>query len=140
VRLVILDADGTLTPLRAGACGKFEARLLPGVTEACARLREQGVILAIASNQSARRSRAEIVAQLRWTQIMIGAAVVRWAASRRRCKPRPAMLLELMRRFDCDADEVVFVGDWETDRQAAEAAGVCFAWADEFFGGGVHEL
>ena len=31
--------------------------------------------------------------------------------------------------------DTLFVGDRETDRQAAEATGCDFAWAHEFFGG-----
>jgi phosphoglycolate phosphatase-like HAD superfamily hydrolase len=31
-------------------------------------------------------------------------------------------------------EETIFIGDMETDRQAAEAAGVKFIWAWEFFG------
>ena len=36
--------------------------------------------------------------------------------------------------FDWDGI-MLFVGDRETDRQAAEAAGCRFAWAEEFFTG-----
>jgi phosphoglycolate phosphatase-like HAD superfamily hydrolase len=32
-------------------------------------------------------------------------------------------------------DETLFVGDFETDQQAAENAGVRFSWAEEFFTG-----
>ena len=132
-KLIIFDADGTLTPMRGAAAGPFAFELLPGVAEKCAQLRARGVTLAIASNQSRRRPRAEIVQQLRWTQAQIGATTLRWAASPR-CKPSPAMLLEIARQFNVQPADALFVGDWETDRQAAENAGCRFAWANKFFG------
>jgi len=130
--IIIFDADGTLTPLRGSATGPFSFELLPGVAEKCAEMRAAGHILAIASNQSRRRPRSDVVQQLRWTQRQIGAATIRWAASKR-CKPAPAMLLEICKQFNAHPADELFVGDWETDRQAAEAAGCSFAWANEFF-------
>jgi D-glycero-D-manno-heptose 1,7-bisphosphate phosphatase len=50
-------------------------------------------------------------------------------------KPNPGMLLEAMEDAGASPDETVFVGDFETDQQAAENAKVCFYWAEEFFGG-----
>ena len=133
-KLIIFDSDGTLTPLRGSATGPFSFELLPGVVEKCAELRAQGHVLAIASNQSRRRSRGEVVQQLRWTQRTIGASTIRWAASAR-CKPSPAMLLEIAQQFNVQPADVLFVGDWETDKQAAESAGCGFAWSTEFFKG-----
>jgi len=133
MKLVIFDADGTLTPLRSGSAGDWRRELMPGVAEKCAALREQGVTLAIVSNQSKKRSRAEIAAQLSWTRRAIGARYVRWATTEKRRKPSPIMLLEVMRAAGVQASETIFVGDWETDCQAALAAGVEFAWARDFF-------
>lgn len=132
MKLIIFDADGTLSPMRGTSLGPFTFELLPRVAAKCAALRERGVVLAIASNQSKKRSRAEIVQQLRWTQRAIGATTIRWAASPR-CKPSPAMLLEICRQFGVAPADALFVGDWETDRLAAEAGGLAFAWAAEFF-------
>ena len=134
VRLVIFDADGTLTPQRPGSIASFSFQLLPGVEQRCADLRRAGVKLAIASNQSRRRQRDFIVQQLRWTQLAIGASAIRWSTTHRRRKPRPAMLLELMRKFSCTPEETIFVGDQTTDEEAARAAGVRFVWSDQFFG------
>ena len=50
-------------------------------------------------------------------------------------KPKPGMLLEAMEDAGVSADETIFVGDFETDEQAAENAGVRFYWAEVFFGG-----
>jgi D-glycero-D-manno-heptose 1,7-bisphosphate phosphatase len=48
-------------------------------------------------------------------------------------KPNPGMLLEAMKDAGTSPDETLFVGDFETDQQAAENAGVRFYWAGEFF-------
>ena len=142
--LYILDADGTLTAQRGGSAGPFEQTLLPGVAQKCAALREQGHVLSLASNQGGarwdkdgRRTIGAVHAQLRWTARAIGAVAYKFAVNKAngRYKPSPAMLIELMRELGFDADETIFIGDQETDRQAAEAACVRFIWADKFFGG-----
>lgn len=134
--VVILDADGTLTPQRPSAVSSAILELLPGVAEKCAWLRAHGVLLAIASNQSAKRGRGEIARQLRWIQQQIDAIMVRWATTSNRRKPRPEMLLEICRELGVRPADVMFVGDQETDRQAAVRAGMQFVWADEFFSRG----
>jgi D-glycero-D-manno-heptose 1,7-bisphosphate phosphatase len=48
-------------------------------------------------------------------------------------KPAPGMLLSLMGQFGVSADETIYVGDMDSDRQAAEAAGVTFIHASKFF-------
>jgi hypothetical protein len=48
-------------------------------------------------------------------------------------KPRPGMLLEACRAFGVAPEEAVFIGDREGDEEAAEAAGMPFAYADPFF-------
>jgi D-glycero-D-manno-heptose 1,7-bisphosphate phosphatase len=51
-----------------------------------------------------------------------------------RCrKPRPGMLLDVMAFYGISPASTVFVGDSETDRLAARAAGVDFVWAADFF-------
>jgi D-glycero-D-manno-heptose 1,7-bisphosphate phosphatase len=47
-------------------------------------------------------------------------------------KPKPGMLISLVHRFGLDPGKVTFVGDQETDLQAAKAAGVMGA---QFKGG-----
>lgn len=50
-------------------------------------------------------------------------------------KPAPGMLLQAMTDAGItDPDTVTMVGDSDADHEAAEAAGVRFRWADEFFG------
>ncbi len=48
-------------------------------------------------------------------------------------KPRPGMLLEAMNDAGVSPGMTIFVGDYETDEQAAKNAGVKFYWAEEFF-------
>jgi D-glycero-D-manno-heptose 1,7-bisphosphate phosphatase len=50
-----------------------------------------------------------------------------------RRKPGPAMLLEALEAHDVNGLASVFVGDMDTDQQAAEAAGVRYVDAAEFF-------
>lgn len=48
-------------------------------------------------------------------------------------KPKPGMLLQAMADAGVSPEETIFVGDLATDQQAAEAAGVAFYWAKDFF-------
>ncbi len=48
-------------------------------------------------------------------------------------KPNPGMLLQAMEDAGVEPEETIFVGDMETDMQAAENAGVAFYWAKDFF-------
>ena len=133
--LYIFDADGTLTPSRSGSCGEFSFTLLPGVEQKCAALHTAGHTLAIASNQSKDRDISSILTQMTWTANRLGIfpLYVRYANTSVRRKPKPDMLLELMADSGYPAADTVFVGDQETDRQAAKAAGVTFFWAEDFF-------
>lgn len=144
--LIIFDKDNTLIysyPGRPANCPK-EQILLPGVAEKCARLREQGHYLAIASNQggvaSGKISQEAVLEMLAQISNIIQAHSWRYCphSSRRdECscrKPKPGMILSLMAEFGVSPGEVIFVGDMESDQKAAEAAGVRFEWAGEFFG------
>ena len=65
-----------------------------------------------------------------------GPRVVREYAVDHDCrKPNPGMLLEAMEDAGVLSEETLFVGDFETDQQAAENAGVRFYWAEDFFEG-----
>jgi HAD superfamily hydrolase (TIGR01662 family) len=48
-------------------------------------------------------------------------------------KPLPGMLLAAGQYFNLNLDALVFVGDHQTDAEAAEAAGIQFIWAEKFF-------
>jgi len=134
-KLIIFDADGTLTPQLEGHPGVFSFTLLPGVKEKCAALREAGVIMCIVSNQIARRPISEVCAQLEWTKAQIGARHYDFQMNPLYQKPNPAMLLGGMDWFSADKKDTLFVGDRPTDQEAAAAAGVDFMWAADFFGG-----
>ena len=134
-KLVIFDADGTLTPLRDGSAGPPILRLLPGVAKKCAELRAAGVLLAIASNQSQNRPCGDINTQLTWTLYEIDASRIRWAKKPERRKPRSPMLDSIMDVLCITPSATLFVGDHETDQQAAMAARCNFMWAEEFFNG-----
>ena len=49
-------------------------------------------------------------------------------------KPAPGMLHRILERTGVPAARALFVGDLETDREAARRAGMPFRWAHEFFG------
>lgn len=134
--LVIFDLDGTLTHKRDGACGKSQKILLPNVAAFFRELHALGVLVGVASNQSAARPMNEIVDQLAWTMqtLHITPGFVSFATAGDRKKPNPHMLNEIMRVADTEPGRTLFVGDQETDKQAAEAAGCGFVYARQFFG------
>lgn len=48
-------------------------------------------------------------------------------------KPQPGLGVALIRGFDLDPAQCVYVGDLKTDKTFAERCGFQFAWADDFF-------
>lgn len=58
----------------------------------------------------------------------------KYARKSYRRKPAPGMLKEIMRAAGVIPANTIMIGDQESDRLAAEAAGCGFAWATEFFG------
>jgi D-glycero-D-manno-heptose 1,7-bisphosphate phosphatase len=153
-RLVVFDADGTLRwTTRAGQrCPHRpdEWRLMPNVRDTLRGMRwgPGGRALAVASNQndvaegllSAGMARRLLEATLAeaigcvpaGTAIELCACAL-WSGCACR-KPAPGLLLRAMARQHATADETLFVGDLDTDREAARRAGVRFAWAAAFFG------
>jgi HAD superfamily hydrolase (TIGR01662 family) len=133
--VIVVDADGTLTAQRDGSCGDFTPQLLPNVAAVCAQLRAYDIPLAIASNQSVNRPLPDIHDQLSWTAEQIGASTWRFATRHtpERYKPSPGMLTEIAEACGASESKILFVGDQDTDRQAAEACGCAFAWAADFF-------
>lgn len=153
--LIIFDADGTLrrctVPNQLVPIADDEWELLPGVKEALAQIewgspRAGGVAVGVASNQSwvaKGRVSEEMARQLLANMIFkaMGFQPPLWAielcphaaGSNCRCrKPKPYMLKEIMGRWGVEPNATLFVGDSPTDRQAAEAAGCWFAWAEDF--------
>ena len=134
-KLIIFDADGTLTPQRPTSTADFEEQLLPGVALKVRELKEAGVTLVIASNQSAKRDRSAIGRQLDWTCSRLNLDGFIYETRPGFKKPSPHMVNRIVNEVGVTRESVLFVGDQETDQQAAHAAGVDFAWAAAFFGG-----
>ena len=141
---LILDLDGTITPHRPTSTAPFERILLPGVQSKINRLHAEGWQIGIATNQGgARLSRkggrlpyGVVLAQIRWIRSVLPVSPVRWATTAERKKPSPVMLLEIAREWQVEPSGILFVGDAQTDKQAAENGGLKFKWADQFFNGG----
>ena len=134
MKMVVFDWDGTLTPQRSSALVSKRRGFLTGVLEKLQELRAAGVLLAVATNQHPDMSLELIRERIAWLQGLFRFDAVLFAQTPERRKPQPAMLLEIAERFGVSPDQTLFVGDAETDRQAAEAAGCRFCWAEEFLG------
>jgi D-glycero-D-manno-heptose 1,7-bisphosphate phosphatase len=150
--LIVFDKDGTLVADVAGRPPNAisEQKLLPGVAEKCAELRAQGHTLAVASNQGGvaygYMSFAEAELIVAHAAGLIGAELAQmcpyhpkgtvepWNREAACRKPNPGMLLSIMEKAGFGPEDTLYVGDWGTDEQAAEAAGVRFEWASKFFG------
>ena len=156
--LFILDADGTLVQGVQGIDVPnrlSEQELIPGVADRCAALRREGHTLAIASNQAGvaleYSTLDEAVERIQWIAGQIGAErwiISTWHRSGKRQfqhdpesgvsyrqffrKPQPGMLLWLMLRLEFGAPTTRYIGDRPEDRAAALAAGIGFAWANDF--------
>ena len=156
-KLIIFDADGTLRRCTVegqpcpDAPGEWE--LIPGVKEMLSGIKwglptEGGVGYGIASNQGG-VERGYLSAAMAYS-LLRDMAVEVWGTDPGKdkiefcphspdggcpCrKPEPLMIQRLMERWGVKPEETLFVGDMETDREAAEKAGVDFKWAKEFFG------
>jgi D-glycero-D-manno-heptose 1,7-bisphosphate phosphatase len=153
VRLYVFDADGTLrrTTVPGLPCpnapGEWE--LVPGVRERLARIRwgEDGARFGVATNQggvglgylSLARARS-LLEEMVWEAFGVrpprGSIEICAHAPHAACacrKPEPLMLKRLMRRFGVTAQQTLYVGDMESDYEAARRAGARFLWAHQFF-------
>ncbi len=149
-RLYIFDADGTLrittTPGRPCPRHAGEWRLLPDVRPRLARL-PVDVLLAVASNQdqigyglvdeaTARELLRAMMLAATGRRLPDAALLLCPHTPEARCrcrKPGCAMLERALAYYGVPAADALFVGDAEADREAAAAAGIPFAWRDEFF-------
>ena len=154
--LYIFDKDKTLVsgPNGRPANTPDEQYPLPGVIETIAATRAVGHQIAIASNQGgvAWGFITEVQAQalVKDAAAKIGGVNFwrcscyderakaknpesKYARKSYRRKPKPGMLKELMRAAGTDTADTVMIGDSDDDRKAAEAAGVEFVWAKDFF-------
>ncbi|HYM49686.1 MAG TPA: HAD-IIIA family hydrolase [Candidatus Limnocylindrales bacterium] len=153
--LYLFDMDGTLRVARLfpalGPLATWDQRMLPGRRERLEQLHAQGHRIGVASNQGAvafglvTLARCERIMQetnrrlggrLEWIGICPHHPRGLRPAYRLDCacrKPAPGLLLEALAGFGVPAREAVFIGDRETDRLAAVAAGVAFEPAARFF-------
>jgi histidinol-phosphate phosphatase family protein len=153
-QLLILDRDGTLNrslghrpPNRPE-----EVDLLPGVAAQLHRYAALGWRIVIITNQGGVAFGYQTEAQAHAThQAVLDAlpAVVdasylcphhpegtnpRYAIPCPNRKPAPGAINDALSQFQAQPQDCLFVGDQDSDRLAAQAAGVPFAWAWEFFG------
>jgi D-glycero-D-manno-heptose 1,7-bisphosphate phosphatase len=154
-RLCIFDADGTLrrTIVAGQPCPRAsnEWVLMPGVRDALLPIRwgdAEGPRLGIASNQDQiglGLLDGTVALHLLRDLLRAATGVVppdgaiafcpHRADAECECrKPRPGLLRSVMRFYGIGPDQTVFVGDHETDRLAAAAAGTAFIDAKRLFG------
>lgn len=154
--LIIFDLNGTLLEgVPNGRGGERppnrveEMAYLPGVELHCLALKQEGHTLAIATNQGGvaygifpAETAEEMV---RLAADAIGAKACRvcffhplgkvepYNRDDETRKPKPGMLLSLMEELHFTPADTLVVGDWPSDKLAAEAAGCQFQWAADFF-------
>lgn len=142
---VFLDRDGVLNaatevdgvPRPPG--GVESAVLLEGVEEACRRLRGQGILLIVVTNQPdiarGRVPRKTVDGINAWLTERLGLDAVfvcphdddDHCACR---KPKPGLLFDAARRFSIDLSRSTMVGDRWRDIDAGAAAGVSTVFVD----------
>ncbi len=155
-KLIIFDVDGVLCQTKSGKkfrAGASDWQLKEGVKDKLAVLRRQGIHLAIASNQGGvafglldetaiRQEIQKLALELDIDFVAVCCAhpepkfgYEEYADEEelKRRKPAPGMLYEAMAHYGSFPQDTLMVGDMESDRQAAKAAGVAFQWARDFF-------
>jgi D-glycero-D-manno-heptose 1,7-bisphosphate phosphatase len=140
---LFLDLGGTLVRLEGNdvyldAGGRVE--LLPGVRERV-RTASYDVVLVVTNQSGLERGAVtpeQVGAWIEQVNLECGGVIVDyWASPRLESpfrKPQPGMVTALADKHFVDLGRSLFVGDSEGDRACAEAAGVRFEWAREFFG------
>jgi len=162
-KCVIFDLDGTLVQTMSGDKFRKTAKdwkWLPNRLERCQQLRNDGVILGIATNQAgvafewSRFTEREMQREIDIVAYSIGASPFAvkvcyttpnekallhyWGPFDKRRKPGPNMLLEIIEAAEMAKTHILMVGDRVEDMQAAQSAGIDFAKADIYFGGGTY--
>lgn len=152
-RILFLDRDGTINRNLDGRPPNTpaEVEILPGVRERLREYANRGWKLVIVTNQGgvafgymsereALRVHQEVLHQL-GVPVALSfvcphhprGTVRRYAIECPYRKPNPGAIQEALDRFGARPEDCLFVGDQEIDREAAQAAGVSFRWAWEFF-------
>jgi D-glycero-D-manno-heptose 1,7-bisphosphate phosphatase len=146
---VFLDRDGVLNEveLHNGTphppARVAQLRLLPGVVEACHRLRDLGFVLVVVTNQPdisrGKQTRDEVdrMHDVLRGRLPLDEIVVCAHDDADDCpcrKPRPGMILDAAARLDLDLAESVCVGDRWRDVESAKRAGVMAIFVDRGYG------
>jgi D-glycero-D-manno-heptose 1,7-bisphosphate phosphatase len=139
IRLYIFDADGTLrrSTVPGQPCPNMPGNWEPRGAHFGIATNQGGIKLGFITYEMARRLLVEMVREAFGIAPPAGSIEICPHAPRANCpcrKPKPEMLLRLMRRFGAEPDETLFVGDMDNDEEAARLAGIRFTWAHEFFG------
>jgi histidinol-phosphate phosphatase family protein len=145
---VFLDRDGVLTEafVRDGVPtpprSMSEFRVLPGVTEACADLRQAGFVLVVITNQPdvarGAQTRAEVdqMHERLRSLVPLDEICVCPHDDPDACpcrKPKPGMLMDAAERLGLDLTRSVAVGDRWRDIEAARRAGVTAIHVDRHY-------
>jgi phosphoglycolate phosphatase len=104
------------------------ATFFPGVRESLAEIRDLGVKMGVVTSKDAPRTKAVLA------QLDISFASVQSPNGRFRGKPAPDHLLVAMAEAGEDPADTLFVGDMETDWQAACRAGIDYVHAGWGYG------
>jgi histidinol-phosphate phosphatase family protein len=135
---VLIDRDGVLLKNRADYVKSLdEVEILPGALEAVAALSKRDHRVFVVTNQSAIGRGLTTPAEVDSIHSHLAREVRRFGGEIEAflvcphtpedgcdCrKPAPGLLYQARDRFGVDLDSAVMIGDWETDIQAAHAAG-----------------
>jgi histidinol-phosphate phosphatase family protein len=135
---ILIDRDGVIVKNRTDYVkSRLEMEILPGALDAIAALTQSGHRVFIVTNQSAigrgLTTLAEVDSmhrQLAFEASSVGGAIDGFLvcphAPEDNCdcrKPTPGLLHQARDRYGVDLETAVMIGDWETDVQAAQAAG-----------------
>ncbi len=146
---VFLDRDGVLNEVevRDGTphppAGVEQLCLLPGVVEACHRLRDLGFTLVVVTNQPdiarGKQTRGEVdrMHDMLRQQLPLDEIVVCPHDDIDDCacrKPRPGMIVAAAARLDLNLAESMCVGDRWRDVEAGQRAGVMTIFVDRGYG------
>lgn len=151
-KVLFLDRDGTLNQTIADRPPNHpdEVALLPGVGAKLHHYASLGWHIVVVTNQGGvafgylteEQADAIHAAVLAALPVAVDASylcphhphgtIPRYARDCPNRKPAPGAILDALARFGAEPADCLFVGDLESDRQTAAAAGVPFAWAADF--------